>query len=194
MLPWICLCSKSQFTVVPALGSDLVIIYLSSIPVQMPHFKVPFTVPLQLPPIHYHQTIWHPGSGRRQTYWPTWMWTTRSCRGYQFWRRAACQVPNAACPCKQMRQRQGWYWGWIDEMSTLSQAECKWLHAQIWPVKLILSKVCDSVDWDGWTHQCCVHSFERLCSRSLTPLPSFFQPGDNCSRNSRSQTEYCPEM
>ena len=36
--------------------------------------------------------------------------------------------------------------GWIDEMSALSQPERNRLHVQIQPVKLILSKVCDSVD------------------------------------------------
>jgi hypothetical protein len=67
--------------------------------------------------------------------------------------------------------------GWVDEMAMLSLAEWTELHEEIWPVKLVLVKVCqEQIDDHRLTT---LGSFERSHSRLSTCQQNFFQHGDS---------------
>jgi hypothetical protein len=71
--------------------------------------------------------------------------------------------------------------GWIDEMAVLSLAERAELHEDIWPVKLVLVKVCHK---QINTHiLTMLGSSERLRSKLSTQQRSSFPRGDSNSRN-----------
>lgn len=67
--------------------------------------------------------------------------------------------------------------GWVDEMAVLSLAKWTELHEEIWPVKLVLVKVChEQIDNHRLTM---LGSFERWHSKLSTHQQNFFQHGDS---------------